>query len=249
MKYNNLQEAFSELLKGPRGDQGDQGFKGSSGDIGLRGLDGPVGIQGRDGIQGPRGKQGFIGDRGDQGTKGISGSRGDRGPPGLQGPRGEKGPKGPKGIRGDQGPPGSKGAKGNKGPTGPTGQSGSQFSNINMDRGGNCYYQKVKDYNLDFLGVNSRDNNFCKSFYGMAGLKTKGWRNFVKEYDYECKCYWVGGCKCKSFVKKEHGYQYNRSYEIKCCPAVGSNISFSNNHNLDKYNKKKSVRLYPFYEP
>ena len=44
----NLNEAFTELLKGERGDRGEQGFIGSNGDIGLRGIDGAIGLQGLD---------------------------------------------------------------------------------------------------------------------------------------------------------------------------------------------------------
>ena len=249
MKYNNLQEAFTDLLKGERGNKGDQGVIGSTGDIGLRGIDGAIGLKGADGPIGPQGRQGFLGDRGEQGDQGLTGERGDRGPVGPVGPKGDKGPVGPKGDRGNVGEPGDKGETGPQGSTGPTGQSGAQFSNINIDRNGSCYFKEVKDYKLDFLGDSSRNSNFCGEFYGMSGLKTKGWRNRVKEYNYKCKCYVFSGCKCKNFTVKYWGYQYNRSYEMKCCPTAGSNISYGNNHNLDDYNKIDSVRLYPFYMP
>lgn len=249
MKYNNLQEAFTELLKGDRGIKGEQGVIGSSGDIGLRGIDGPIGSQGNEGSKGPPGRQGFIGDRGEQGQQGLTGERGDVGPIGPKGPKGDKGPKGFKGERGERGKPGDKGEKGPQGVTGPTGQSGRQFSNININRDGSCYYTQIKDYNLDFLGDGSKSSNYCKQFYGMAGLKTKGWRNRVKEYNYQCKCYFLSGCKCKNFTVKYWGYQYNRSFEMKCCPAVGPNMDYSNNHNFDEYNSIDSVRLYPFYMP
>lgn len=245
----NLNEAFTELLKGERGDRGEQGFIGSNGDIGLRGIDGAIGLQGLDGPIGETGKQGFIGDRGDQGNQGLTGERGDRGAPGLKGQQGDKGPKGFKGDRGDLGEPGEKGEVGPQGSTGPTGQSGRQFSNINIDNGGGCYYTTITDYNLNFLESDSKSSNFCNNFYGMAGLRTKGWRNRVKEYDYKCKCYVISGCKCRDYTKKYWGYQYNRSYEMKCCPTPGPSISYGNNHYVDEYKKIDSVRLYPFYMP
>ena len=250
MKYNNLKEAFTELLKGDRGDQGYRGNIGHTGDIGLRGIDGPIGLQGIDGPRGDPGKTGFIGDRGLQGLKGAPGSRGIQGPRGPKGPRGDKGPKGWKGDRGDIGERGPSGQQGPSGSIGLTGDSGPQFSNINLDRSGTCTNKALEDYGRlgEFINKENISKNYCGNFQGIAGLKTKGWRNRIKEYSYKCDYYPFRGTKCKNFTLKYHGYQYNRSYEITCCPVVGSNNEVTNDHNLDEFNTIKSIRNYPFYK-
>lgn len=250
MNYSNLNEAFTELLKGERGETGYKGVKGHSGDIGLRGLDGPIGVQGDRGFAGEQGKLGFKGDRGFQGDKGKTGERGDIGPIGFQGPIGDKGPRGYKGPRGDTGITGVRGIKGQDGIQGSTGDSGSQFSNNTANTSGNCIEKKVKDHMDDFLGAVSRSNNFCPDFYGIAGLSTHGWKNNVKQYQRACKKY-CSFCKkkCRTRLVKNWGYQYMREYNITCCPAISPNNFNSRGDNLDNYDKYSSIRNYPFHSP
>jgi len=66
-----LVQKYPDLLRGPKGDQGDQGKTG------------PAGPQGKTGPQGETGAQGSLGDTGVQGPQGGTGPQGLRG---LQGP-------------------------------------------------------------------------------------------------------------------------------------------------------------------
>lgn len=66
--------------QGPKGDRGEQGAKGEKGDKGDIGEQGPQGIQGE---QGPQGLQGPKGDTGEQGVQGEQGPQGPKGDDGL----------------------------------------------------------------------------------------------------------------------------------------------------------------------
>ena len=82
VSFDNLTQAQIEMLKGPKGDKGEQGLQGPKGDKGEQGLQG---LQGEQGLQGPKGDTGL------QGPKGDKGDKGDIGPQGEQGPKGEQG--------------------------------------------------------------------------------------------------------------------------------------------------------------
>lgn len=99
----------TNLLKGDKGDTGEQGPIGPKGDQGKEGAVGPQGPQGEPGIQGPKGEKGDPGEPGPQGPKGDTGEQGIAGP---QGPRGEQGEPGADGAVGPQGPKGEKGDPG-----------------------------------------------------------------------------------------------------------------------------------------
>ena len=254
--FSNINEAFTELLKGKKGATGSKGLKGHVGDVGLRGLDGKIGNKGITGLRGPQGKAGFIGDIGDQGNTGVSGARGNQGQRGIQGPRGEKGAIGPKGSRGDTGSSGINGERGNTGSKGQKGSSGSQYSNISIQLEDSCTLTTVVDdghgfafgSNSTYAGLTGREATFCPSRYAMNGLVTYGWKNQIKEYE-------QGRFKSPYYtfkwttLKKRHGYQVGRNYQIYCCPALKSSNLTPIPDNLDEYNKYDSIRNYPFHAP
>jgi len=94
------------LLKGDKGDtgqQGLQGVKGDKGDTGVQGLKGDKGDKGDIGAQGTKGDKGDKGDTGSQGTQGVKGDKGDTGAQGIQGVKGDKGDSGAQGQKGDKG--------------------------------------------------------------------------------------------------------------------------------------------------
>lgn len=88
------------IVRGAKGDRGEQGPQGERGATGERGEPGPQGIQGEPGPRGATGEPGPQGIQGEQGAKGDTGERG------IQGERGEQGPKGDKGDTGAKGDPG-----------------------------------------------------------------------------------------------------------------------------------------------
>lgn len=142
------------LLKGEKGDTGEQGPQGEKGDKGdaflyanftseqLEGLRGPQGIKGDTGAKGDKGDKGdafvyadFTPDQlrsltGPQGPKGLKGDKGDTGAIGPQGAKGDKGDAfiytdfTPEQLEGLRGPQGLKGDKGDTGPIGPQGPQG-----------------------------------------------------------------------------------------------------------------------------
>ena len=79
VSFDELTPEQIDMLKGPKGDTGEQGPKGETG---------------AQGIQGP------------QGEKGDTGATGPQGPQGIQGPKGDTGPQGPVGPQGPKGDPG-----------------------------------------------------------------------------------------------------------------------------------------------
>lgn len=74
-----------DIVKGDKGDRGEQGIQGEKGEQGIQGLRGEKGDQG---IQGERGKQGLTGAKGEKGDTGAQGAKGDTG---AQGEKGEDG--------------------------------------------------------------------------------------------------------------------------------------------------------------
>ena len=82
---NDMPQAASANIRGPKGDKGDQGIQGPQGAVGMTG---------------PKGDKGDKGDRGERGATGEKGPQGERGP---AGPQGEQGPQGEKGDKGDPG--------------------------------------------------------------------------------------------------------------------------------------------------
>lgn len=146
-----------KVVKGEKGDTGEQGPKGDTGAQGPKGDTGDTGAQGPQGEIGPQGEQGEKGDafvysdftaeqlaalKGPKGDKGDTGPQGPQGETGAQGPQGEKGDTGATGATGPQGEKGDTGAaftyadftteqlaalKGPKGDTGPQGPKGDPF--------------------------------------------------------------------------------------------------------------------------
>jgi hypothetical protein len=129
----NLQTQIDniELLPGPQGSQGEQGYQGPQGELGpvgpqgIQGNIGPQGIQGEIGLMGLKGDVGLTGDQGEQGAKGDMGPQGLKGDIGATGPRGEKGDIGPIGLTGSKGEQGISGPIGLQGPQGLKGDAGS----------------------------------------------------------------------------------------------------------------------------
>ena len=115
--------------RGPEGEIGPRGFPGSRGERGIQGEQGIPGLIGEQGPVGPKGEQGEIGPQGligPRGEKGIQGEIGHVGPRGLKGDKGARGEKGDTGEKGDRGEVGLKGDKGDPGEQGPTGLQGLQ---------------------------------------------------------------------------------------------------------------------------
>lgn len=152
--YDDFTADQLALLKGEKGDIGEQGPQGEKGEKGdafayadftleqLEGLRGPQGIKGDTGAKGEKGEKGdafvysdFTSDQ----LKSLTGPQGSKGEKGDKGNTGSIGPQGPKGDKGDAfvyddftpvqlealtGPQGLKGDKGDTGPIGPQGPQG-----------------------------------------------------------------------------------------------------------------------------
>lgn len=74
------------VVKGPKGDQGDQGSVGPKGEQGVQGAKGEIGAAG---VVGPKGDKGAKGDTGAQGAQGIKGDTGAAGTNGAAGTSGK----------------------------------------------------------------------------------------------------------------------------------------------------------------
>lgn len=124
---NPKSEPIPVVIKGEKGDPGEQGIQGPVGPPGVQGPQGLPGQQGPVGTPGARGEQGPAGPPGPQGVAGATGQRGERGEkgdPGERGPSGIPGPQGPVGATGNPGPPGAQGIQGIQGPAGAPGPQG-----------------------------------------------------------------------------------------------------------------------------
>lgn len=80
-----VQDSGAPVVKGEKGDKGDQGFKGEQGDPGDNGTDGPQGVPGVPGTNGQDGEPGSNGTNGEKGAQGDVGPQGDRGADGQPG--------------------------------------------------------------------------------------------------------------------------------------------------------------------
>lgn len=203
--YNDafkISEHFTNILKGPKGEQGKKGFVGPRGDMGLKGLDGPIGKQGIKGDRGGAGSIGFIGEKGMDGLPGTSGQRGESGIKGIKGPIGDKGLIGPPGLRGIYGLRGKDGGGGKPGPTGVPGNSGSSNSD-----------DYINNYTCQWTG----EGNCPADKPALSGIRTYGWSTETKYYKEECKVNFIGvkfGCRQ---VEYDSSSTHNRKYHLKCC--------------------------------
>ena len=102
LKWDNVNKKWTNnILKGPKGDTGQQGQQGDTGQQGDIGDLGDNGVFGSKGDIGPQGQQGDIGPQGQKGD--TSGQKGDTGDIGPQGQQGDTGPQGQQGDIGDTG--------------------------------------------------------------------------------------------------------------------------------------------------
>lgn len=97
------------LLKGEKGDIGEQGPQGDKGDKGDAFVYADFTAEQLAGLRGPQGIKGDIGPKGDKGETGAQGLQGDTGAVGPMGPKGDQGDKGEKGDKGDTGAQGETG--------------------------------------------------------------------------------------------------------------------------------------------
>lgn len=94
VQAREVQSSGPAIIKGEKGDKGDQGERGYTGDQGAQGLQGPQGDHGIPGVAGERGQDGAVGPKGDVGDKGEKGDPGAKGDVGTQGPKGDTGQSG-----------------------------------------------------------------------------------------------------------------------------------------------------------
>jgi hypothetical protein len=122
----NNTDSITNVVFGPSGEAGAQGYAGSQGDIGYTGSQGDLGYTGSQGDIGYTGSQGDLGYTGSQGDLGYTGSQGDLGYTGSQGDLGYTGSQGELGYTGSGGDVGFTGSQGTQGDLGYTGSVGTQ---------------------------------------------------------------------------------------------------------------------------
>lgn len=110
--YVDLKYASVSVIKGEKGDKGDQGERGFDGSVGKAGIDG---ADGRDGVNGTNGRDGVDGKTGEKGVDGKDGAAGIDGKAGRDGIDGKMGATGERGAQGERGVDGRDGRDGANG--------------------------------------------------------------------------------------------------------------------------------------